>query len=71
MEVSVTEFTILHYLAKKPSWVFSREQILVALYGIDHAVILRAVDVQISVLRKKLGDECIETVRGKGYRFKE
>jgi len=71
--LTTTEFRILHFLARRPGWVFSREQIINAVKGEDYAVTDRSVDVQIVGLRKKLGPagECIQTVRGVGYKFKE
>jgi len=71
--LSTTEYRILHFLARRPGWVFSREQIINAVKGEDYAVTDRSVDVQIVGLRKKLGPagERIQTVRGVGYRFKE
>ncbi|MGC8659317.1 MAG: response regulator [Desulfomonilaceae bacterium] len=73
VNLTATEFSILHFLAKRPGWVFSREQIIDSVKGSDYPVTDRSVDVQIVGLRKKLGDagEIIETVRGVGYRFKE
>lgn len=72
-DLSVTEFKLLHYLARRPGWVFTRDQIISAVHGSDYPVTDRSVDVQIVGLRKKLGDagQCIETVRGVGYRFRE
>lgn len=66
-----TEFQVLHYLARRPGWVFTRYQIVDAVHGDDYAVTERSVDVQIVGLRKKLGTagKYIETVRGVGYRF--
>ncbi|MBX3179959.1 MAG: response regulator transcription factor [Candidatus Hydrogenedentes bacterium] len=66
-----TEFQVLHYLARRPGWVFTRYQIVDAVHGDDYAVTERSVDVQIVGLRKKLGTagKHIETVRGVGYRF--
>jgi two-component system phosphate regulon response regulator PhoB len=66
-----TEFHILLLLAQKPGWVFSRQQIIDDIRGFDYALTDRAIDVQVSGLRKKLGTAsgCIETVRGVGYRF--
>ena len=60
-------------MAAPPGWVLTREQIVDAVRGEDYAVTDRAVDVQIVGIRRKLGDraDCIETVRGVGYRFKE
>jgi two-component system alkaline phosphatase synthesis response regulator PhoP len=71
--LTTTEFRILHFLARRPGWVFSREKIINAVKGEDYAVTDRSVDVQIVGLRKKLGPagECIQTVRGVGYKFKE
>jgi len=73
IDLTYTEFQVLHYLAKRPGWVFTRSQIVDAVRGDDYPVTDRSVDVQIVGLRKKLGDHgtCIETVRGVGYRFKE
>ena len=60
-------------LARKPGWVYTREQILDAVHGDNYAITERAVDVHIVSLRRKLGPtgQYIETVRGVGYRFKE
>lgn len=71
--LTATEFRILQYLARRPGWVFTRDQIISAVKGDDYPVTERSVDVQIVGLRKKLGDSgnLIETVRGVGYRFKE
>ncbi len=73
ISLSSTEFRVLYFLASRPGWVFSRQQILDGVHGDNYAITDRAVDVQIVGLRKKLGDagRCIETVRGVGYRFKE
>lgn len=70
-----TEFRILHLLARRPGWVFSRQQILEAVSGDDMSanVTERAVDVHIVSLRRKLSEsgQVIETIRGVGYRFRE
>jgi len=73
VQLTFTEFGILHFLAKRPGWVFTRNQIMDAVKGDDYFVTDRSVDVQIVGLRKKLGTAgpYIETVRGVGYRFKE
>ena len=73
MMLTATEFRILHFLARRPGWVFSRDQIITGVRGHDYPVTERSVDVQIVGLRKKLGraGDLIETVRGVGYRFKE
>lgn len=71
--LTVTEFRLLHLLARKPGWVFTRQQIVNNIHGEDYPVSDRSVDVQIVSLRKKLGDygSYLETIRGIGYRFKE
>jgi len=73
VELTFTEFNILHMLARRPGLVFTRYQIVDAIRGSDYVVTDRVVDVQIVSLRKKLGryGEYIETVRGVGYRFKD
>lgn len=67
-----TEYKILNLLARRPGWVFSRDQIVDSVHGDNYAVTDRSVDVQITGLRRKLGSaaEFIETVRGAGYRLK-
>ncbi len=71
--LTVTEFRLLHLLARKPGWVFTRTQIVSEIHGEDYPVSDRSIDVQIVSLRKKLGafGGQIETIRGIGYRFKE
>lgn len=71
--LSLTEFSILEFLARNPGWVFSRNQIIGAVKGADYPVTERSVDVQILGLRKKLGNfgQYLETVRGIGYRMGE
>lgn len=73
VDVTSTEFKLLHFLAQRAGWVFTRYQIVDAIHGSDYPVTDRSVDVQIVGLRKKLGPagDYIETVRGVGYRFKE
>ncbi|NUN94595.1 MAG: response regulator [Candidatus Omnitrophica bacterium] len=73
VELTFTEFRILHLLARRPGWVFTRSQIVDSVRGVDYPVTDRAVDVHIVGLRKKLGQSggYIETVRGVGYRLKE
>ena len=73
IELTVTEFRLLHLLARKPGRVFSRDQIVDSVQGVDAVVTSRSVDVHIVSLRRKLRDygSCIETVRGVGYRFRE
>jgi two-component system phosphate regulon response regulator PhoB len=73
IDLTATEFRLLHFLARRPGWVFTREQILDGVHGDKYAITDRAVDVQVVALRRKLGPAgaSIETVRGVGYRFKD
>jgi two-component system phosphate regulon response regulator PhoB len=72
-DLTSTEFRLLHLLARRPGWVFTRQQIIDAARGDEYPVTDRSVDVHIVGLRKKLGSlgERIETVRGVGYRYRE
>jgi two-component system phosphate regulon response regulator PhoB len=71
VELTFTEFRVLHVLARRPGWVFTRQQIAEAVHGDDCVVTDRSVDVQIVGLRKKLGPvgRYIKTVRGVGYKL--
>ncbi len=73
VNLTPSEFQILHLLARRPGWVFTRSQIVDAIRGDDYAVTDRTIDFQLVGLRKKLSvvAEDIETVRGIGYRFRE
>jgi len=73
VDLTATEFRLLHLLARRPGWVFTRAQIVEGVHGDDYPVSDRSVDVQVVGLRKKLGSagQFVETVRGVGYRLKE
>ncbi len=73
LDLTLSEFELLSFLADKRGWVFTRGQIMDAIRGESYAVTDRSIDVVIVGLRKKLKHyaEVIETVRGVGYRFKE
>ncbi|MFW5798844.1 MAG: response regulator [Planctomycetota bacterium] len=73
VQLTTTEFNLLRFLARRPGWVFTRQQILDAVRGNDTIVTDRAVDVHVVGLRRKLrgAGKAIETVRGVGYRLKE
>ena len=73
VDLTATEFKLLHFLASHPGWVFTRNKIVVGVHGEDYPVTDRSVDVQVVGLRKKLGEygNLIETIRGVGYRFRE
>ncbi|WP_457630400.1 response regulator transcription factor [Oceanithermus sp.] len=72
-DVSLTrrEFDLLAFLAAHPGRVYAREELLERVWGADFAGTSRTVDQHVAQLREKLGREWIETVRGRGYRFRE
>ena len=63
------EFELLALLASKPSKVFLRSEILQKVWGTKVIVGDRTIDVHIRKIRQKLGDDCITTVKGVGYKF--
>jgi len=68
VELTSTEFDLLHLLARDAGRVFSRDDILNQLRGHDADLYTRAVDIVISRLRKKLEPlDCIKTLRNAGY----
>jgi Transcriptional regulatory protein, C terminal len=69
LHLSRLEYDLLLFLARHPQQVFSRTQLLAQVWGHTHTT-ARTVDVHISRLRTKLGDqELITTVYGLGYRL--
>ena len=73
IQLTLTEFRLLHQLASRPGRVFTRDQLLDAISGPETFVIDRTIDVHIASLRKKLKTFAnrIITIRGIGYKFKE
>ena len=74
LQLTATEFRLLEHLMSRPGVVFSREQVLNSVWGQDHAITDRAVDVYILRLRQKIervsgGPSLIHSVRGFGYTF--
>ena len=70
VELTGTEFDLLALLAGEPQKVFSRDDILNRLRGVEVELQTRAVDILISRLRKKLEPlDCIKTLRNVGYTF--
>ena len=72
--LSTLEFRLLYYLASRPNRVFTRDQLLDAVWGTDRFVTPRSVDVYVRRLREKIeGDPenpvHLKTVRGAGYLF--
>lgn len=68
LELTAKEFELLHTFISAPGRVFSREMLLSKLWGYDFFGDERVVDSHIKNLRRKLGRDYIETVRGVGYR---
>jgi len=76
LALTATEFRLLEFLMSRPGVVFSREQLLDAVWGHDRAVTDRTVDVYILRLRQKTESDptspaLIRSVRGFGYSFNE
>jgi len=74
LQLTATEFRLLEHLMSRPGVVFSREQVLNSVWGQDHAITDRAVDVYVLRLRQKIervsgGPSLIHSVRGFGYTF--
>lgn len=76
LTLTATEFRLLDFLMSRPGTVFSREQLLNAVWGHDRAVTDRTVDVYILRLRQKIEVDAanpmyVRSVRGFGYSFNE
>ena len=72
VELTPHEYRILKQLLSRPNRVFERGSLIAAIYGNEHAVSPKAIDVHVHHLRAKLGREAeatIQTVRGFGYRY--
>lgn len=70
VDLSAKEFTLTEVLLRHPGQVMSREQLLSHVWGYDYDPGSNIVEVYIGYLRKKLGSDLIETIRGMGYRFR-
>jgi two-component system alkaline phosphatase synthesis response regulator PhoP len=69
LDLARKEFEILWLLAEKPGKVFSRDEIYRNVWGSDVIVGNRTIDVHISKLRNKLGEQFIKTIKGVGYKI--
>ena len=69
IDLSAREFALAATLMQHPGQVLSREQLLSRVWGYDFDPGSNVVDVYVGYLRRKLGDDTIQTVRGMGYRF--
>lgn len=63
------EFELLALLTSKPNKVFKRGDILNQVWGNDVIVGGRTIDVHVRKLREKIGEDCIKTIKGVGYKF--
>ncbi|ABA22057.1 two component transcriptional regulator, winged helix family [Trichormus variabilis ATCC 29413] len=70
IELPAREFTLAETFFRHPGQVLSREQLLDRVWGYDYDPGSNIVDVYVGYLRKKLGNDLIETVRGMGYRLR-
>lgn len=71
VELTLTQFKMLEFMARRPGFVRTRDQLLAAARGEGTVLSSRAIDVHVAALRERLG-RCagiIETVRGVGYRL--
>ena len=71
VDLSAREFALTELLLRHPGQVLSREQVLSHVWGFDFDPGSNVVDVYVRRLRRKLGADHIETVRGMGYRLRE
>ncbi|WP_086662200.1 response regulator transcription factor [Lentzea kentuckyensis] len=70
LELTPKEFDLLAFLAEEPGAVFTREQIMEAVWDENWFGPTKTLDVHVGVLRRKLGDAAsLETVRGVGFRL--
>ena len=70
IDLPAREFTLAETFLRHPGQVMSREQLLDRVWGYDYNPGSNIVDVYVGYLRKKLGNDLIETVRGMGYRLR-
>ncbi len=73
VELTATEFKLLHLLMERRGRVQTREHLLINVWNYETEIETRTVDTHVRRLREKLGDEAewIETIRGVGYRMAE
>ena len=71
IELTAREFSLAETFMRHAGQVLSREQLLSHVWGYDFDPGSNVVEVYVRYLRRKLGDDRIETVRGMGYRFRD
>ncbi len=72
VKLTIKEYEILYLLLQEPGKIYSRSELMKAIWGINAVGETRTVDVHIATLRTKIGNAAafIETVRGAGYRVR-
>jgi DNA-binding response OmpR family regulator len=70
IDLTAREYRLLEVFLRHPDQVLSREQLLSHVWGYSAEPGTNVVNVYVGALRKKLGDDAIESVRGVGYRFR-
>ena len=72
IELTATEFRLLHFLASHPDRIFSRDHLISRVIGESAVVGDRNIDTHVRSVRKKIGRyrDCIRTMRGVGYGFR-
>lgn len=72
IQLTQQEFSLLRFLSQNRGRVYSRQQLLERVWGVDYYGSSRTVDIHVRRLRMKLGNaiNCLETVRGVGYKMK-
>lgn len=73
VDLTPQEFSLLRFFCERRGRVFSRDQLLKSVWGVDYYGSSRTVDIHVRRLRQKLGPavEGLETVRGVGYRMRQ
>ncbi len=71
VELTAKEWAVVQKLSSQPGHIFSKEQMEATLYNFESDVGSNTLEVYVSRIRKKLGKDHIETLRGLGYRFKK
>ena len=71
LELTLSEFLLLQVLMREPKRAFTREQLILRIFNEDYVGNDRIIDAHVKNLRKKLPVDCIKTVIGVGYQFRE